>query len=118
MKKIEKTKYHSYKLNNLADGCKLCIAGRKSVFFITGVCPENCFYCPISDQKKNNDVIYINEWPTKKEDEIIQEIKNCDSYGVGITGGDPLARLDRTLFWISKLKKTLERNFIFIYTLH
>ena len=57
----KKTKYHSYKTGKLAKGCQLCVKGRKSVLFSTGLCPRNCFFCPISDKKKNNDVIFINE---------------------------------------------------------
>ena len=114
---MQKTKYYSYKLNSLAKGCQLCIQGRKSVFFITGICPEKCFYCPISDQKKNKDVVYINEWPTGDWKNIKKEIRLCKSKGVGITGGDPLARLQRTLNSIKKLKKEFGRNFhIHLYT--
>jgi uncharacterized protein len=114
---MEKTRYHSYKLNKLAKGCQLCIKGKKSVFFITGICGESCFYCPISDQKYKKDVIYINEWPTRKWQEIKKEIALCQSKGVGITGGDPLARLKRTVNFIRKLKKEFGKNFhIHLYT--
>lgn len=117
MAKIRKTKYYSYKIGELAKGCKYCVKGEKSVFFITGVCGCNCFYCPISDVKKNRDVIYINEMPTIKKDEILSEISACDSKGVGITGGDPLCRIDRTIGWIKTLKKKFGKRFhIHLYT--
>lgn len=114
---MKKTGYHSYKLNTLAKGCQLCIQGRKSVLFITGICSESCYYCPISEQKYKNDVIYINEWPTSDWKNIIKEIKLCQSKGVGITGGDPLARLSRTVEYIQKLKKVSGKKFhIHLYT--
>jgi pyruvate formate-lyase activating enzyme-like uncharacterized protein len=114
---MEKTRYFSYKQNRLAKGCQLCVQGRKSVLFITGLCPEKCFYCPISDQKHNKDVIYINEWHTRSWKNIIKEIQLCQSRGVGITGGDPLAKLDRTLSFIQKLKKEFGKKFhIHLYT--
>lgn len=117
MTKISKTKYYSWKIGSLAKGCQHCVKGEKSVFFITGVCSCNCFYCPISDAKKNKDVIYINEMPTIKEDEIISEINACSSKGVGITGGDPLCRLERTVGWIILLKKKFGKKFhIHLYT--
>lgn len=87
MMKIQKTKHHSWKIGNLAKGCKLCVKGEKSVLFVTGLCSKHCFYCPVSEKKWNKDVIYINEWPTRKTEEVIQEIKFCSSKGVGITGG-------------------------------
>ena len=56
----------------LAKGCELCITGEKSVFFVTGVCPRHCFYCPISEQKWQKDEIYINEWKTDDFNNIIK----------------------------------------------
>jgi len=89
-----KTKYFSWKLNNLAAGCNQCILGRKLVVFVTGICPKDCFYCPLSEQKKNNDVIFANERPLRDEDDIdalIDEAALSKSWGAGFTGGDPLA---------------------------
>lgn len=101
----------------LAKGCELCITGEKSVLFVTGVCPRHCFYCPISDQKWQKDVTYINEWPTQNWVDIAAEIRLCKSKGVGITGGDPLARLERTCDLIRKLKATFGKKFhIHLYT--
>lgn len=108
---IQNTKFYSKKIGTLAKGCQQCVQGRKSVLFITGICPANCYFCPISDKKKNKDVICINEWPTGNIKDIIKEIKLCDSFGVGITGGDPLARLWRTTFCIRKLKKHFGKKF-------
>ena len=114
---MQETNFNSYKLGTLAKGCKLCVQGRKSVFFITGICPESCFYCPLSEKKYKKDVIYINEWPTKEWKIIKKEIILCKSKGVGITGGDPLARLNRTITYIKKLKKEFGKKFhIHLYT--
>jgi len=117
MSKIMKTKYCSFKTGNLSEGCKLCVKGRKSVLFITGICPKKCFYCPISEIKKDKDVIYINELKTSKFKEISNEIDLCSSKGVGITGGDPLARISRTCRFIIKLKQKYGADFhIHLYT--
>ncbi len=102
---------------HLAKGCELCITGEKSVFFVTGVCPRHCFYCPISEQKWQKDEIYINEWKTDDFNNIVKEIELCKSKGVGITGGDPLARVDRTAAFIKKLKEKFGKEFhIHLYT--
>jgi uncharacterized protein len=115
----KKTKYHSYKTGKLAKGCQLCVKGRKSVLFSTGLCPRNCFFCPISDKKKNNDVIFINELKINELDikSLIKEIKLSSSKGVGITGGDPLVKISRTAGFIKILKKNLGKKFhIHLYT--
>lgn len=117
---IKSTKYYSKKINNIADGCKQCVLGRKSVIFVTGICPKNCFYCPLSEQKKNKDVIFANERQLKNENDInaiIEEINSCNSYGAGFTGGDPLAKLERTIKYIKLLKKKFGKKFhIHLYT--
>jgi len=101
----------------LSRGCQLCITGEKSVLFVTGVCPRHCFYCPISDKKFQKDVIYINETPSSDFDVIAKEIELCKSKGVGITGGDPLARIQRTAEFIFRLKRRFGKGFhIHLYT--
>lgn len=115
----KKTPYYSYKTGRLAKGCQLCVKGRKSVLFSTGLCPRNCFFCPISDQKKGSDVVYINELKIKELDikSLLKEIKLSRSKGVGITGGDPLTRISRVAGFIKILKENLGKNFhIHLYT--
>jgi pyruvate formate-lyase activating enzyme-like uncharacterized protein len=116
---IKKTRYYSYKTGKLAKGCKLCVKGRKSVLFATGLCPRDCFFCPISDAKMNNDVVYINELQINELDInlLIIEIKKSRSKGVGITGGDPLSKINRTAGFIKILKEKFGKNFhIHLYT--
>lgn len=101
----------------LSQGCKLCFKGKKSVLFITGICPRNCIYCPVSPMKKNKEVVYANELKLKNFNELINEIKLSNSAGVGVTGGDPLSKLSRTIFLIKKLKKEFGKKFhIHLYT--
>jgi len=101
----------------LAEGCKECILGRKSVLFITGKCHYQCFYCPISDDKRMVDIVKINEKIIHDPDEntgfeeIVREIKLCNSWGVGITGGDPLLVVERTSRYIRSLKKEFGKKF-------
>ncbi|MFH1636973.1 MAG: radical SAM protein [Candidatus Woesearchaeota archaeon] len=113
---IKATKYFSYSTGSIPKGCKLCVQGKKLVLFITGICSRRCIYCPISDLKKNKDVVYANEWPVSKLQEVIAEAKLCRSAGAGITGGDPLARLSRTLKAIKMLKKAFKDFHIHLYT--
>lgn len=114
---MKQNKHYSYNQKNLCEGCRLCVKGRKSVIFITGLCPRSCDYCPLSDAKYKKDVIYCNERKVNDLDEIIEEVKISRSTGAGITGGDPLVKLDRTVKAIKLLKKSFGKKFhIHLYT--
>jgi len=41
--------------------CELCYVGLKAVIFITGVCDENCYYCPVDRDRFGRSVIYVND---------------------------------------------------------
>ncbi|MBW3013533.1 radical SAM protein [Candidatus Woesearchaeota archaeon] len=112
-----KTPYYSYRNKQLCKGCKLCVKGRKLVLFVTGLCSRNCFYCPLSERKYKKDVICANEWEIEKPTDILYEAKMCGSTGAGITGGDPLLKLGRTIGYIGLLKKRFGKKFhIHLYT--
>lgn len=106
----------------LADGCIQCRRGAKMVLFVTGLCPNSCFYCPVSDKKSGRDVIYANERQvagTRDEiiEQIIDEARLIDAEGTGITGGDPLAVADRTADFIRALKDAFgPEHHIHLYT--
>ncbi|MBD3248513.1 radical SAM protein [Candidatus Woesearchaeota archaeon] len=108
---IENTGFYSSKIGCLAKGCRQCVKGEKLVLFITGLCPRKCYYCPLSDEKYGRDVIYANERPVKNAKAAIVEAELCSSRGAGITGGDPLARMDRTVRFIKALKKRFGQKF-------
>jgi len=87
------------------------------VIYITGLCPRRCYYCPLSDQKRFKDVMYVNERPIKDVKEIVEEVELSNSVGAGITGGDPLLKLDRTVKAIKLLKRKFGKRFhIHLYT--
>jgi len=111
-----KTKFSSYCLNDVAEGCKFCVKGKKLVLFISGVCSRNCYYCSLSDVRKNKDKIWANERECRSVNDLIEEIKASNSKGAGITGGDPLLFLDRTLEYARAMKQEFGKNFhIHIY---
>lgn len=101
----------------LAEGCKHCIKGAKMVLFVTGKCGWNCFYCPVSLEKKGYDVIYANEARVHTDEEILAEARSMDATGTGITGGDPLCVMERTLHMIRLLKNAFgPEHHIHLYT--
>lgn len=117
LKHVSKTHFYSWKKGSLPKGCSMCVRGEKLVLFVTGICPNKCFYCPISEQKCGKDVVYANEWKIAKEKDIITEAKLTKAKGAGITGGDPLVKLDRVVHYIRLLKRKFGKKFhIHLYT--
>ncbi|MBW2981036.1 radical SAM protein [Candidatus Woesearchaeota archaeon] len=114
---IQKTPYYSYSIGRLPIGCQLCVQGAKLVLFVTGLCSRKCYYCPLSDVKRNKDDIWANEWKIEKVNDIIEEAKLCSAKGAGLTGGDPISKLDRTISLIKLLKREFGKEFhIHLYT--
>ncbi len=126
-KDVEETSHHSYRLGSLPKGCKLCVRGEKLVLVITGLCGRDCFYCPLSDEKKNKNVVYANEWNVGYEKGrleekhlkiIVEEARLCEAKGAGVTGGDPLLVAERAATAIRTLKKEFGKDFhIHLYTM-
>lgn len=111
-----KTKYSSYNINGLPEGCKFCVKGEKLVLFISGICSRQCWYCSLSDKRKNKDVICFNERISNSTKEFIKEIIESKATSMGITGGDPLLYLNRTVKFAKLAKKHFKKKFhIHIY---
>ena len=106
-----KNKFHSYNTGDLPKGCSYCVKGEKLVLFITGLCPRRCYFCPVSDEKYQKDVVFANELKVRNFNDIITEAKAMNANGAGITGGDPLVKLNRTTSYIEKLKKYFGKKF-------
>lgn len=117
MREIEETPFYSLKVGDLPKGCQMCVKGEKLVLYITGICPRKCWFCPLSDKRKDKDVIFVNEWETNSKENLITEVKLGQAKGCGITGGDPLSRLSRTIEYIKLLKEKFGKEFhIHLYT--
>jgi len=114
MKKLPKNSFYT---GELAKGCIYCSHGSKMVLLVTGLCHANCFYCPLSEKKKNKDVIYADELLVKSDDDIIMEAELIEAEGTGITGGDPLVQAKRAAHYIRLLKDYFgEEHHIHLYT--
>jgi uncharacterized protein len=114
---MKPNKCHSYNLKKLPNGCLSCILGQKVVIFITGICPRKCYFCPVSDHKFGKDDAYANERKINSTEDLFKECELMQAKGAGITGGDPLSRLDRTVEYIQILKEKYGKEFhIHLYT--
>jgi pyruvate formate-lyase activating enzyme-like uncharacterized protein len=81
------------------------------VLFVTGLCDSSCYYCPLSQSKAGQDVVFADEMPVSDNSDILLEAKAIRSEGAGISGGDPLCQLERTLEYIQLLKTEFGPDF-------
>jgi len=87
------------------------------VLFVTGLCGRGCFYWPVSDEKKEKDVVFANERCVENDEDLIEEAISMKALGTGITGGEPLLRLDRVIHYIRLLKNRFgSSHHIHLYT--
>lgn len=119
-RKIKETAGKSLVIGKLPIGCQYCIQGQKLVLFVTGLCnkPKNCFwYCPLSENRRDRDVIYANELSVTGDSDIILEANLMSANGVGITGGEPLLFPQRVNHYIRLLKESFGQKFhVHLYT--
>ncbi|MCK5660375.1 MAG: radical SAM protein, partial [Methanosarcinales archaeon] len=102
--------------DSLSEGCRLCTLGAKMVLFVTGLCPRSCFYCPLTPEKISSPVL-VNERKVYTDNDVIEEAYSMDALGTGITGGEPLLRLDDVLHYIQVLKNEFgDIHHIHLYT--
>ena len=103
--------------NYLSPGCQICRQGAGLVLFVTGRCERGCFYCPISEDRRGKDVAYADEQPVGELADILSEGRAIGALGTGITGGEPLLRLDYVLDCIRALKEEFgSEHHIHLYT--
>ena len=101
----------------LSPGCEQCQEGKKLVLFVTGLCRFRCFYCPVSERRNQLDVVYANERRVQSDADVLDEARAIGASGTGITGGDPLGMIDRTVHYVELLKAEFGANHhIHLYT--
>ena len=98
-------------------GCVLCHKGAKMVLFVTGRCNRSCWYCPLSRERKNRDIVFANEREILAPEEILIEAEAMNALGTGITGGEPLLVLDQVIEYARLLKEHFgPEHHIHLYT--
>lgn len=103
--------------NYLPQGCEICKQGAGLVLFVTGKCERSCFYCPISEERKGQDVVFANEQLVERTTDILVEARAIGALGTGITGGEPLLQEDFVIECIKALKHEFgPEHHIHLYT--
>ncbi|MFB6112931.1 MAG: radical SAM protein [Halodesulfurarchaeum sp.] len=102
----------------ISRGCEQCAIGGKMVLFVYGYCEQRqCFYCPLSENRKNVDRVFANERPVESDEDVLEEARTMDAVGTSITGGEPQEVIPRTTHYISLLKDEFgEDHHVHLYT--
>jgi pyruvate formate-lyase activating enzyme-like uncharacterized protein len=99
----------------LSTGCRCCGDGTWSCLFINGVCGAGCFFCPAPQQDTGQPTTGGVTF-TRPQD-YLDFLETFQFRGVGISGGEPLRTLERSLLFISKIKKHFGRSiYLWLYT--
>lgn len=103
--------------SHLPKGCQICRQGAGLVLFVTGKCNRSCLYCPISDERSRNSLVFADEQQVENLDDILKEANAIGALGTGITGGEPLLVLNKVIDYINALKKEFGiEHHIHLYT--
>ncbi len=102
-------------INKISKGCMLCGQGLWSCLFITGLCNAKCFYCPASQNKDH--LPATQQLTFENANDYADYINYFGFKGVSISGGEPMLAFDRTLEFITTVRKKCSSNiYIWMYT--
>ncbi len=100
-----------------AEGCVQCQIGSKLVLFVTGKCHWGCDYCPLSENRRESPDMFANERRCATWQDVIEEGKAMQATGTGITGGDPMLDMEKSLEAVKQLKAAFgKEHHIHLYT--
>jgi pyruvate formate-lyase activating enzyme-like uncharacterized protein len=87
----------------LSPGCRLCGEGSWSCLFINGRCNGRCFYCPAPQTSTDQPTTNTLSFPQSAD--YVDYVEKFDFRGVSISGGEPLLTPEKTLKFITAVKK-------------
>ncbi|MFI5363796.1 MAG: radical SAM protein [Elusimicrobiota bacterium] len=90
---------------SLPFGCRPCVKGRAACLSVTNVCTRDCFFCPNPRPRKDEACLgglVVDDLPSAP-----RLVERFGLESIGVSGGDPLTRLPRTL----RLARALRRRF-------
>jgi uncharacterized protein len=89
----------------LSPGCQTCATGGWSCLFINGRCNASCFYCPTSQDDTGDPL--TNGIPFASPEDYAEYVSVFGFTGASISGGEPLLTLERTLSYISAVRRRM-----------
>ena len=109
--------FHDTKISSgpLSPGCHLCGAGSWSCLFINSLCNARCFYCPSEQTSRSepttNGIVFAHP------QDYLDYLERFGFAGVSISGGEPFLTFDKTLLFVSKIKRKFgSRMYVWLYT--
>jgi pyruvate formate-lyase activating enzyme-like uncharacterized protein len=109
--------YHDTKpfVRDISPGCRMCGSGTWSCLFINGMCNGRCFYCPT--EQRSSDVPTTSSIQFKDPRDYVDYLSKFDFKGVSISGGEPFLTFDRTLRFITAVKRRFgDAIYLWLYT--
>ena len=100
---------------NLSPGCRMCGSGAWSCLFVNGICNAKCFYCPT--EQTSPDIPTTSSIQFKHPRDYVDYLRVFDFKGVSISGGEPFLTFDRTMQFISAIKRHFgDKIYLWLYT--
>lgn len=108
-------KHSKLDCSKMSKGCEICGQGGWSCMFINGKCNCRCFYCPT--EQNEIDIPTTNGVKFAKPADYVDYIDKFGFKGVSISGGEPLLTFDKTLSFVSAVKRKFgEKIYLWLYT--
>ncbi len=98
----------------LPPGCRPCLKGDGSNFYVTGLCTRDCFFC--FNQKPRKDELVAHGLPVETPEEAAAVVERFGLRSVGLSGGEPLLKLDRVLAILRALRALPRPPRVDLYT--
>jgi len=99
----------------VSPGCRLCGEGQWSCLFINNRCNCNCFYCPAP--QVDTAIPETQGLTFENPENYIAYIKKMGFKGVALSGGEPLLTFDKTIDFLTKIKKEFGSSvYLWMYT--
>jgi pyruvate formate-lyase activating enzyme-like uncharacterized protein len=99
----------------LSPGCELCGSGEWSCLFINGICNGGCFFCPAEQRKTGEPMTHGLRFSRPRD--YLDYLERFGFRGMSISGGEPLMTFERTLQFVTAVKRRLGRRIhLWLYT--
>lgn len=99
----------------VSPGCRLCGEGHWSCLFVNNRCNCNCFYCPAP--QIDTAIPETQGLTFENPENYIAYIKKMGLKGVALSGGEPLLTFDKTIDFLTKIKKEFGSSvYVWMYT--